>query len=181
MRRTFLLIASLAVLLLFHSVSALAADTAFISAGGGLFLPGSDYNNIGLNDDWGTGIGANLSYTMVNEYAGFEFGLNGFNTSSLNGNDSASLGLEMLVHFHKTDVTLQPFIAFGFGRYSNSISSNTYPGGGAVLKFGARYYLAENFYVSAYFKHFSNKIDMSFVTYDLGGEFLGAELGIVRF
>lgn len=186
MRRIILLAVAVSVSFLLLSASTCAAEQTFLSVGGGVFNPGADYDKIVAGNEWSKGVNANLSYTMVNENTGLEFGLNGFNSANEIDMDSVSLGLEVLIHFHKTDVTFQPFLAFGLGRYKNTVTDitgteNVFSGGGSVLKFGARYYLADTFYVSAFYKRFTNKISMYGLSYDLGGDVLGAELGIVRF
>jgi len=178
--RVFLLATALLVLAPVLAAPAHAGG-AYISVNGGMFNPGSDYP-----DDYETGLAAGLSYVMVNEYAGFEFGLGGYTVSSdLYDEDIKSIGLEMLVHFHKTDSTIQPFIALGLARYRNVFTSGTleetYTGGGGVLKVGARLYLSPRMFIGAYYKRLTNDVDLNTGTLNLGGDFILGELGIVTF
>jgi len=157
------------------------AGETYISANGGMFSPGADYPS-----DYATGLAGGLSYILVNEYAGFEFGLNGYTSSSdTYDEDIVSLGLEMLVHFHKTDSTFQPFIALGLARYRTTYtfgsSEENYTGGGAVFKLGARLYLSDKVFLGAYYKKLVNEVDMTPFKVDLGGDFIFGELGIVAF
>jgi hypothetical protein len=173
----------LAVLALVPALASPArAGEAYISVNGGLFEQGSDYRA----DYDEMGLAAGLSYIMVNEYAGFEFGLSGYtSTSDLYDEDATSLGLEFLVHFHKTDATLQPFFAFGLSRYRTTIEDPNfevdYTGGGAVLKAGARLFMSRRVFVGVYYKKLVNEVDISSYSYDLGGDFIFGELGIVTF
>jgi len=159
-----------------------SAEETYISVNGGMFLPGSGYP-----DDYDPGLSAGLSYIMVNEYAGFEFGLNGYtSTSDLFDEDVTGIGLEMLVHFHKTDSTFQPFIAFGVGRYrttyEDSLGTETVNGGGGVLKVGARLFLGRSVFIGAYYKRFDNDVVFtSSVVGPSGGSTVSAEIGIVSF
>lgn len=180
-KRSQLFIVILALALAFAAPA--CAEETYISASGGAFFPSSDYS-----DDFDTGLAGGLSYIMVNEYAGFEFGLNGFTTrNDVAEVDITGVGLEMLVHFHKTDSTFQPFIALGFGRYWNQVDyytldiQDTYNGGGFVLKAGARLFLGRSVFIGAYAKRFVNDADISPYTINLGGDIIYGELGIVSF
>lgn len=169
------------------AISPAYAGEAYISGNGGMFKPGTDYG-----DDFDPGLAGGLSYIMVNEYAGFEFGLSGYTTADdINDEDIVSLGLEMLVHFHKTDSTFQPFIALGLARYRSTYSydilgttyEDTDTGGGGVIKLGARLYLSDSMFIGAYYKRLTNEVDFSVIgsTVDLGGDFIFGEIGIVTF
>jgi hypothetical protein len=157
------------------------AQEAFISVNGGMFKQSSDYS-----DDYDTGLAAALSYILVNENTGFEFGLNGYtSTNDLLEVDVTGLGLEVLVHFHTTDSVLRPFIALGVSRYKTTIESpfseDTYSGGGGVLKVGARLFLGPRVFIGAYYKKLTNDVDIGGFRYNLGGDFIFGELGIVTF
>lgn len=176
-----LLVVIIAIALAFSAPA--CAEETYISASGGAFLPSDDYN-----EDFDTGLAGSLSYIMVNEYTGFEFGLTGFTTSNdVLDVDVMGLGLEMLVHFHKTDSTFQPFIALGIGRYRNRLDDNLldtheyHTGGGLVLKVGARLFLGPRFFIGAYAKRFENNVDFSLGTANLGGDVIYGEMGIVSF
>jgi len=158
-----------------------SAEETYISVNGGMFFPGSGYP-----DDYDPGFSAGLSYIMVNEYAGFEFGLNGYTaTSELYEEDVTGMGLELLVHFHKTDSTFQPFIAFGVGRYRTIFESpfleETINGGGSVLKVGARLFLGRSVFIGAYYKRFNNDTVFPYSVGPSGGDTISAEIGVVSF
>lgn len=183
--RKILLAGLLCISLLMSAGSALAEDT-FISINGSTFKPGSDYST-----SWeSSGVGGGLSYTMINEYAGFEFGLNGYAVDDPeNKTDLSSMGLELLIHFQKPDSWFSPFVALGFSRYKTTLTTTSTigdieessAGGGGVLKVGARVFIKDNYYIGAYYKTLKNKVDLGGGEVDVGGSFVCVELGIVNF
>ena len=197
--RNLVLVAVAAALVLALAGPVHAGET-YISINGGGYWPGD-----GLPEDYDPGLSGGLSYILVNEYAGFEFGLNGYTASSnLYDEDMAALGGEMLVHFHATDSVFRPFIAFGLGKYRSAFDfkdtdvlntpvTKKFDGSGTVLKAGLRIFMGEKFFIGLYYKHLTNKVDIPPGVFyfghpyfqggsrDLGGDMASFEIGIVDF
>lgn len=155
-----------------------------LSVSGGVFLPSSDYG-----DTWSSaGMDGTASYTMVNDETGLEFAAHGYTLADDSYDvDLTSVGLEILIHFHKTNTKFQPFFAFGFGRYKTYITTSadtqTYEAQGSILKLGVRYYFTETFFAGAYIRKFQNEFSQGtgWPDADYGGNSLCMEVGIVVF
>lgn len=153
----------------------------YISAYGGVFLPGG-----GFSDQYEMGLDGGGSYIMVNEYTGLELGLHGYTLTAPDIDiDVTSVGGEVLVHFHKEEVTFQPFIAFGVGWYNTYFTSGSleekYSGTGTILRAGLRIFMSERFFVALSAKHFANRTDFPTGQVDLGGDSFNVEIGLVTF
>ena len=186
-----ILAAFVLVLTLALSAAPARADDNLLSVNIGGFMPGTGYDN--TYDSLGPMMG--ISLVRVNEFAGLEVGLSGFDIGST-GSGTSALGLEVLVHFQGQDYDIQPFMALGMGYYKTQFWSSTMGpidnyGSGLVLKAGARYYFKpegqyvteqDKYFMGAYFKYFSNMLSYP-VRYnvsdvDAGGMALCFEIGV---
>ena len=163
---------------------------SIVSFGNGIFFPQSDLNHSdnGYNGTLSamktlgefTGMGIDISYIKSEK---LEY--------SHNSNKFSAIAPEFLFYLQSNDLTVQPYLAAGFGLYFNrldtwngyKVSDSSSVGLAIVGKAGIRYFFTEQLFVGVYTKYFTNWQQVSYnnrsenKTLNLGGIVGNIELG----